>query len=135
MTAARVQGNIESQILDELSGVLDPCGVHNGTRLSLVELGMVEDVAVDTAGNATIRLLLDDPVCMYLVDIMLGVEDAARQVNGVRSATVEIIGDQLWSSERMSDQARAKIARWQEIRAGRSPLPMVVALRRTQGKT
>lgn len=122
MTAASITA---AAVLDQLADVLDPCSIHNGTRLSFIDLGMVDDVSVDDHGHATVRLLLDDPVCMYLVDIMLGVQQAAERADGVLSASVEIVGD-VWSPDQMPAQTRVKIEHWQQVRAGRPALPLAV---------
>jgi metal-sulfur cluster biosynthetic enzyme len=94
-----------------LDGVLDPCSRFNGSRLSFVALGMVDDVSVDTDGVAQIRLLLDDPTCLYLVEIHKEVSAAATSVPGVTAASVTVAGDELWTSERMTPAARTKLDR------------------------
>ncbi|WP_406462401.1 iron-sulfur cluster assembly protein [Streptomyces sp. NBC_01622] len=108
----------------KLGEVLDPCSVHNGTRLSFVDLGMVHGVVVDDTGRAVVRLLLDDPVCIYLVDIMTSVRDAVLGVEGITGVEVDIVGEELWSPDRMTAETTAKMQRWRVVREGRTALPL-----------
>jgi len=114
-------------IRDELTHVLDPCSVHNGTRLSFVDLGMVHSIDVDAGGHAIVRMLLDDPVCMYLVDIMTSVRDAALGADGINSVDVEIVGDEFWTPDRLTADTVAKMNRWQVARESRRSLPLTSA--------
>jgi metal-sulfur cluster biosynthetic enzyme len=130
MLDVEAQQATAAAVMGRLGTVLDPCSLHNGTRLSFVDLGMVDDVQVTPSGHVTIELLLDDPVCMYMVDIILSVEQAVRVVPGVTGVEVSIAGDRLWDRDRLTDATKAKIARWQTQRqallgAGRRTLPML----------
>ena len=70
-------------LADSVGNVLDPCGRINGTQLSLAALGMVDDVSVGVDGRVDVRLLLDDPVCIYTPEIVEAVRNAALKVPGV----------------------------------------------------
>jgi metal-sulfur cluster biosynthetic enzyme len=102
-----------------LEGVIDPCSRFNGSCLSLVSLGMVEDVSVDPEGAAHIQLLLDDPTCPFFADIHKQVGDAVLAVPGITGARVALRGDALWTRERMTVAARAKLER--RTAAAKSP--------------
>jgi metal-sulfur cluster biosynthetic enzyme len=120
MTAKAKATGLEQEVLEKLGTVIDPCSRHNGTWLSFVDLGMVEEVVDDGAGAIRVRMLLDDPVCLFMVDIQSEVRKAAESVAGVESVAIEIIGDQLWTQDRLTPETKAKIARWQAIRAERA---------------
>ena len=111
--------DLRDQITAELGQVLDPCSRFNGTRLSFVDLGMIESIDLVKPGHVVIRLLLDDPICLYLVEIHENVRQAAMRVDGVDHVDVEIVGDQLWSPERMTAETTEKMRRWREIRMRR----------------
>ena len=103
------------QITDALGNVLDPCSVFNGTRLSFVELGMVDAVESLGHGRVLVRLLLDDPVCLYTAQIHHEVAEAVSAVEGVEHVEIEIVGDRLWTAERMSAVARSRVRRRRSI--------------------
>jgi metal-sulfur cluster biosynthetic enzyme len=105
-----------------LHGVIDPCSRFNGSRLSLFALGMIDDVSVDADGVAQIRLLLDDPTCLYLVEIHKEISAAAVSVPGVTAANVTVAGDELWTRDRLTPEARAKLERGRLLTIDRSLL-------------
>jgi metal-sulfur cluster biosynthetic enzyme len=88
---------------------------------------MVHSIEAGPHGHVRVRLLLDDPLCLYLVDILTSVQEAALRADGVRSADVEIIGDELWSPDRLTEETRAKMNRWRIAREGRTPLSLTPA--------
>lgn len=120
MTTKTTAIGLEHQVLEQLGTVIDPCSRHNGTWLSFVDLGMVEGVIDEGDGRVRVRMLLDDPVCLFMVDIQSEVRQAAESVPGVESVAIEIIGDQLWTQDRLTPETKEKIARWQQIRAERA---------------
>jgi metal-sulfur cluster biosynthetic enzyme len=107
---------VADQIVHALGSVLDTCSRFNGTRLSLVELGMVSSIEVDDAGHARVILLLDDPVCIYAAGICQEVETVVRRTAGVRSVEINIRADALWTPELMSSETKEKISAWQAER-------------------
>lgn len=78
--------------------------------IDIVALGLVESVG-ETSGGVTVRLLMTSPACPqagYLRD------EAERLLHeaGFSNATVEIDADAVWSSDRLSAEARARLG-WQ----------------------
>ncbi len=102
---------LEQEIWAALDGVLDPCSRFNGTYLSFVALGMVDDVSADADGAVRVRLLLDDPTCLYLVEIHHEVREAIRRVPGVTTVDISVRGDELWDSTRLTPAARSVLGR------------------------
>jgi metal-sulfur cluster biosynthetic enzyme len=94
-----------------LDQVLDPCSRFNGTNLSFVALGMVDGVEVAAGGLARIRLLLDDPTCLYMVEIYKQVREAVLSVPGITEVEVSLRTDELWTNERLTSAARATLGR------------------------
>lgn len=105
-----------------LEDVRDPCSVLNGTHLSFVELGMVDGVTVQ-GGHVRLRLLLDDPVCLYVGPIDQQMRDATLAVPGVQSVEIEFCAHEIWTEERATEEARAKLGGLRErARVRRSAL-------------
>ena len=108
MSEAEAAG-LADHVWSALDHVLDPCSRFNGTRLSLVALGMVDEITVSEDGAAQISLLLDDPTCLYLVEIHREVIAAANSVPGITAATVSLRSDIFWGRERMTDVAQRQL--------------------------
>jgi metal-sulfur cluster biosynthetic enzyme len=102
---------LEQAIWDALDTDVDPCSRFNGTFLSFVALGMVDDVHADADGAVHVRLLLDDPTCLYIVEIHHEVRRAVLGVTGVTGVEISVRGDELWDSSRLTPAARTVLGR------------------------
>lgn len=95
--------------------VVDPCSRFNGTDLSLVDLGMVEWVKIKD-GVVNIRLLLDDPTCIYTFVIQRDIREAVSQLAKVDAVEIELTPDQIWTEDRMLPDARERLLQHREWR-------------------
>jgi metal-sulfur cluster biosynthetic enzyme len=118
-----------------LRGVIDPCSLVNGTKLSLVDLGMIDDVVVAADGTVQVALLLDDPLCLYMGPIHQEIRDKIAEAVPDAPVEITIRGDVIWTSEHATEQTRQKIAEWQHQRrerlAARRPVPLAQPRLRT----
>jgi metal-sulfur cluster biosynthetic enzyme len=103
------------QILEALSSVYDTCSVFNGTRLDIVEMGLVHDVE-QHGGNVRVRLLLTDPMCLYLFEMRSQIIEVLSAFPGVESVEVEPVSGKLWWPERMTPEARERLERRRRAR-------------------
>jgi metal-sulfur cluster biosynthetic enzyme len=103
------------QIFEALSSVYDTCSLFNGTRLDIVEMGLVHDIEQDER-NVRVRLLLTDPMCLYLFEMRSQIIEALSALPGVESVEVEPVSGKLWWPERMSPEARERLERRRRAR-------------------
>jgi metal-sulfur cluster biosynthetic enzyme len=96
------------QIYAALATVYDTCSLFNGTRLDIVEMGLVHDVEVE-GSTVRVRLLLTDPMCAYLFDMRSQIIEALTALPGVENVEVEPVAGKLWWPERMAPDARARL--------------------------
>jgi metal-sulfur cluster biosynthetic enzyme len=115
-----------------LAGVVDPCSRFIGSNLSFAELGMIDSVEANAEGDVAITLLLDDPTCLYMVEIEHSLRHAALAVPGVQSVAVTVRWDELWTEERATEQARAALLDNRSRRVPR-PLPLLNTQRIEEG--
>ena len=102
--AAATPEELRQRIIEQLHTVYDP-----EIPVDIYELGLVYDVAVDEAGKASIRMTLTSPMCPAAEALPPEVEQKARSVPGITSATVEVVWEPPWSPERMSEAARLEL--------------------------
>ena len=92
-----------------LEAVVDPCSVAAGTPLSVRDMGLVRDLAVDDAGRVRLLLCVTGPGCTF-VGVMA---DAARErlsaVRGVSDVDVVLDPDVVWDPSWQSERARAAL--------------------------
>ncbi|MEV6947384.1 metal-sulfur cluster assembly factor [Streptomyces sp. NPDC051172] len=98
------------QVHTALHEVYDPCSQSWQRPMSLVDLGLVREVAVADDGRATVRISLTAPFCMAVPTIMQSVEQKVGAVEGVTAVTVELDGGTPWRPELMTDEGRALLA-------------------------
>jgi metal-sulfur cluster biosynthetic enzyme len=103
------------QIFEVLSSVYDTCSIFNGTRLDIVEMGLVHEVEQDE-GIVRVQLLLTDPMCLYLFEMRSQIIDVLSALPGVESVEVEPVSGKLWWPELMTPEARERLERQRRAR-------------------
>jgi metal-sulfur cluster biosynthetic enzyme len=93
-------------VVEALRGVYDPCCAERG--ISVVDMGLLRAVAIDE-DEARVELILTSGWCPFVLDLVSQVQAAVEALPEVDDATVEIVWDEAWSSERLSDDARRKL--------------------------
>jgi metal-sulfur cluster biosynthetic enzyme len=112
----------------QLETVLDPCSLAFAAPISVVSLGLVDDLKL-SGSSATVRLLLTMPACTMFGDIASQVRAALLVVEGVDDVRVELESRVEWSEGRMSPEARDALVarraayreRYQVLPRGRQP--------------
>ncbi len=96
------------QIYAALATVYDTCSLFNATRLDIVEMGLVHDVEQE-GGTVRVRLLLTDPMCLYLFEMRSQIIEVLSRLPGVAIVEVEPVAGKLWWPERMAPEARERL--------------------------
>jgi FeS assembly SUF system protein len=76
------------------------------------ELGLIYDVFVTPEGVAAIRMTLTAPNCPAAQVLPGQVGDAAKSVEGVTDAKVDVVWEPGWTKDRMSDLAKLQLGMW-----------------------
>lgn len=88
-----------------LESVLDPCHMLSGHEVSIVDLGLVNEVS--RVGDVIqVSLTLTEPTCVFVDRIVCELEDLAESLPGVAQVVVEIEPLPIWEPSRMSERAR-----------------------------
>jgi FeS assembly SUF system protein len=93
--------NLKDKVVAALKKVFDP-----EMPVNIYELGLIYDIAIDTAGNVAIRMTLTAPNCPVAGTLPANVEQAVRAVPGVNSVKLELTFDPPWTKDRMSEAAK-----------------------------
>ena len=94
---------VEARVWDTLREVEDP-----EMPVSVVDLGLVYGVSVED-GHATVRFTLTHTGCPARDYLLSDVERAARRVEGVDSADVELVWSPPWTVEMVTDAGRESL--------------------------
>ena len=93
-------------VLEALTEVYDPCCADRG--ISIVDMGVVEDVRV-TGSHVDVDLVLTTGWCPFVASMSSTIPEALKDVPGVESVDVQVVWDPVWTMDRLSPSARAKL--------------------------
>jgi len=79
--------------------------------VSLVELGMIYDVAVE-GGEATVDLTFPCMGCPAYDMVLEDLETSLLAFDGVDEVTIDIVWDPVWSKDMLTPEVRAKLNDW-----------------------
>jgi len=96
-----------ARIIDALRTVYDPCCRDKG--ISVVDMGLIEDVAVADGGEASVRLVLTTGWCPFAAHLLTAITERVESLSEVAGASVEVTWDRAWTTDRLSEAARAKL--------------------------
>ncbi|HTT34649.1 MAG TPA: iron-sulfur cluster assembly protein [Thermoplasmata archaeon] len=77
--------------------------------MNIVDLGLVYELAVDTAGKARVRFTMTSPGCPVADQLVNEVRSAVESVPGVTGAEVEVVWEPPWGPDRMSAFAKRQL--------------------------
>ncbi len=95
--------DLEAKVRAALEKVFDP-----ELHINIVDLGLVYDVR-EEGGVVEVEMTLTSPGCPLASVIDKQVQDAVKKVKGVKKVTLELIWDPPWTSDMMSDEAKAEL--------------------------
>lgn len=93
-------------IIDALRDVYDPC--CEDRRLSVVDMGLVEDIRVD-GDHASVDLVLTSGWCPFMVPLVDTIRDRLATDPAIADVDVRIVWDEPWTSDRLSAVARERL--------------------------
>jgi metal-sulfur cluster biosynthetic enzyme len=90
-------------VMEALASVYDPCCQEKG--LSVVDMGLVRRVELD-GERPRVELVLTTGWCPFAATLVGEISEKVAAVAGTAGSTVEIVWDEPWTSDRLSDKAR-----------------------------
>jgi metal-sulfur cluster biosynthetic enzyme len=78
---------LRTAILDRLSGVIDP-----ETGVDVVRMRLIEDLAVDEAGIASLKFRPSSALCPLAVPLAQAIQASVEQVQGVTGVELQVVG-------------------------------------------
>jgi metal-sulfur cluster biosynthetic enzyme len=112
----------QAEVVRALEHCFDPCCHDRG--ISVVDMGLVERIDIRD-GAVSIDLVLTTGWCPFVARLAEMLETEVGALPGVASVAVATRWDTVWTPERMSDSARAKL---------RLPLAHLLPLREARVK-
>ena len=96
---------LEKQVVEMCRTVFDP-----EIPVNIYDLGLIyEVVGNEESGEVSIKMTLTSPACPVAGTLPGEVEAKAESVDGVESATAEVVWDPVWNPSMMSEAARLEL--------------------------
>ena len=98
--------DIPQRFVDALADVYDPCCREKG--ISVIDMGLLHRVSV-ADGHARVELLLTSGWCPFAARVLTDVRQRVEALPDVESAEVEVVWDEVWTTDRLSSSARDRL--------------------------
>ena len=95
---------IEEKIVAMLKTVFDP-----EIPVNVYDLGLIYKIDVAASGDATIDMTLTAPNCPAADFIMEDVRQKIESIDGVNSATINLVFEPEWDKDMMSEEAKLEL--------------------------
>ncbi len=96
----------KDRLMEALRDVYDPCCQDRG--ISIVDMGVVEGVHVE-GSRVRVDLILTTGWCPFVVNMSTAIPERLRREEGVEEVDVQVLWDPVWTPDRLSESARAKL--------------------------
>jgi len=100
----RIRAALDAEIVAAFKSVYDP-----EIPVDVYELGLIYGYEVRENGHVDIQMTLTAPACPEAGTLPGMVESRVTEIEGVDSATVELVWDPPWTPARMSEAARLSL--------------------------
>ena len=95
---------IEEKIVDMLKTVFDP-----EIPVNVYDLGLIYKIDVAEEGEVSIDMTLPAPNCPAADFIMEDVRQKVESIEGVNSATINLVFEPEWDKDMMSEEAKLEL--------------------------
>jgi metal-sulfur cluster biosynthetic enzyme len=75
--------------------------------LNIIDIGLVYDVLISPENDVTVRMTLTSPGCPSGPEIMQDARLVVEELEGVKSATVELVWEPYWTPDKMDPRVKA----------------------------
>ncbi len=96
------------RIVESLRHVYDPCCEDRG--ISIVDMGVLEDVRIADDGQIEVDLVLTTGWCPFVASMSDRIPERLGEDFGLTNIKVNTLWDPVWTMERLSDDARSKLS-------------------------
>lgn len=99
-------GDVESRVRTRLRRVLDPCSCATDDPINIVDMGIVDAVAVE--GSTARVTLITEPLCLYTMQMSDEIRRRVGALDGVDEVVVDRRTDDFWTPDMMDEDLKAE---------------------------
>ena len=95
---------LTQRVIDTIKTCYDP-----EIPVDIWELGLIYEINIDEEKNLNVKMTLTSPSCPVAETLPPEVEQKLREVEGIKSAKIELTFEPTWEKEMMSDVAQLEL--------------------------
>ncbi len=95
---------LTQKVIDTIKTCYDP-----EIPVDIWELGLIYEINLDDEKNLNIKMTLTSPSCPVAETLPPEVEQKLREIEGIRSAKIELTFEPPWEKEMMSEVAQLEL--------------------------
>jgi FeS assembly SUF system protein len=95
---------LTQKVIDMIKTCYDP-----EIPVDIWELGLIYEINIDDEKNLNVKMTLTSPSCPVAETLPPEVEQKLREVEGIKSAKIELTFEPTWEKEMMSDVAQLEL--------------------------
>jgi metal-sulfur cluster biosynthetic enzyme len=99
----------QEDVMSRLHEIVDPCSAATKVPLSIVEMGMIENIEI-ASGNVAVALRMTSPLCHALPYFEMEIERVLGSIPGIMGVTCTFDHGGNWQPDNMTVGARRKLA-------------------------
>lgn len=96
----------KDDVIAALRNCYDPC--CRDREISVVDMGLIDDVQVKEA-DVHIDMVLTTGWCPFVANLNDMMINEVKALEGVNHVNIQVVWDPVWSMDRLSESARAKL--------------------------
>lgn len=77
--------------------------------MNIYDLGLIYELKAEEDGKVYIKMTMTSPTCPLADDLVRDVNDAVKDVPGVKDVKIELVFEPAWDESRMSEAAKLEL--------------------------
>lgn len=98
--------SLHDRVMEGLEDVIDPCSVTAGAPLSVVDMGLINDLVVGEDGVVRVSMRATSAMCTMIAGIMKVAEERLALVEGVARVEIKLCSGAIWTEADMTERGR-----------------------------
>jgi len=101
---------LHDRVMEGLEEVIDPCSITAGAPLSVVDMGLINELSVDEEGMVRLSMRATSAMCTMIAGIMKVAEERLARVEGVTQVEINLCSGAIWTEADMTERGRQTLA-------------------------
>ncbi|ERG96007.1 metal-sulfur cluster assembly factor, partial [Haloquadratum walsbyi] len=97
----------ETAVRDRLEEVIDPCSAANGTELSIIQMGLLDEIDIKE-DHVHIELMVTSPMCTMVSYFIKEIRSEVTELPEVNSVEVSSDNGLQWTQSMLTEEAQMK---------------------------